>query len=124
MFADMSVQSEAGTLWVVPDLDGRVLGRAGFYCYGDQAPEFAVLLAEASWGAGLATEAARACLDHGFNSFRWSEVVAVIRPANARVRRVLEKLGFSTRSESEIRGKAVVWVGVKADEWALRGQIS
>jgi RimJ/RimL family protein N-acetyltransferase len=121
MFTDMSVHSAAGSLWVVTDRGGRVLGRAGFYRYADQAPEFAILLTQTSWGAGLATEAARACLRHGFSECHWSEVVAVTRPANSRVLRVLAKLGFAPRSESEIRGKAVVWVALTADEWAKRG---
>ncbi len=120
MFFDMSAQSASGTLWVVTDLAESVLGRAGFYRYGDQPPEFAILLTETSWGAGMATEATAACLKHGFEDCGWNEVVAVMRPTNVRVRRVLDKVGFSERSEAEIRGKAAVWFGISADEWRAR----
>jgi RimJ/RimL family protein N-acetyltransferase len=52
-------------------------------------------LAPAYRGRGLATEAARACLDFGFNNLRLPEIVAFTVPANAASRRVMEKLGMA-----------------------------
>jgi len=46
------------------------------------------------WGQGLATEAARAVLHHGFETLRIDEIVALTVPANVRSRRVMEKIGM------------------------------
>jgi RimJ/RimL family protein N-acetyltransferase len=52
-------------------------------------------LASEYWGQGLATEAARAVLRHGFASLGLEEIVSFTVPANVRSRRVMEKLGMS-----------------------------
>ncbi len=46
-------------------------------------------------GAGLATEAARAVMRHGFETLRLNEIVSFTVPANVRSRRVMEKLGMT-----------------------------
>ncbi len=47
------------------------------------------------WGQGLATEGARAVLDHAFNVLALPEVVSFTTSANLRSIRVMEKLGMS-----------------------------
>jgi RimJ/RimL family protein N-acetyltransferase len=47
------------------------------------------------WGRGYATEAARACVRHGFDELGLEKIVADVDPANARSARVLEKCGFT-----------------------------
>ncbi len=51
-------------------------------------------LAPDLWGRGLATEAARAVLQYGFETLRLDEIVAFTVPANLRSRRVMEKAGM------------------------------
>jgi RimJ/RimL family protein N-acetyltransferase len=51
-------------------------------------------LARAAWGRGLATEGARASLEHAFGELRLRSVISVIDPGNARSVRVAEKLGM------------------------------
>lgn len=46
------------------------------------------------WGQGLATEGARAVVDHAFTQLGLRELVALTVPANRPSRRVMEKLGF------------------------------
>src|SRR6266446_9133853 len=57
-------------------------------------------LARAHWGMGYATEAASAALRYAFDRLRLDEVVAFTVPANARSRRVMERIGMR-RSPSE-----------------------
>jgi ribosomal-protein-alanine N-acetyltransferase len=52
------------------------------------------------WNRGFATEAARACLDFGFDALNLDEIVAFAVTANIRSRRVMEKLGM-TRDPAE-----------------------
>lgn len=47
------------------------------------------------WGAGLATEGARAVLRHGFARLGLQEILAFTVPANERSRRVMERLGMA-----------------------------
>jgi len=51
-------------------------------------------LAQPAWGRGLATEGARAALDHGFGPLQLHSIISVIDPENHRSVRVAEKLGM------------------------------
>jgi RimJ/RimL family protein N-acetyltransferase len=51
-------------------------------------------LARPAWGRGLATEGARAAVEHAFAALRLESVISVIDPANDRSVRVAEKLGM------------------------------
>ena len=91
---------------------GELIGRCGFYPYAGEGrigdalePELAYLLARAHWGAGLASEAARAALAALFRRHRPARAVALVRPEHAASRRVLEKLGM--RAEREVVASAV-----------------
>ena len=52
-------------------------------------------LARHAWGQGYATEAARACLRHGFGAMGVEEIVAFAVGANLRSRAVMERLGMT-----------------------------
>jgi RimJ/RimL family protein N-acetyltransferase len=56
-------------------------------------------LDRAWWGRGLATEAARASVAHGFGTLGLRSVVSIIDPRNARSMRVAEKLGMSPAAD-------------------------
>ncbi len=57
--------------------------------------QLAYRLARASWGRGLATEAGRALVAHGFGPLALPRIAAVTAPENRASQRVLEKLAFS-----------------------------
>ncbi|MFN5688866.1 GNAT family N-acetyltransferase, partial [Bradyrhizobium sp.] len=46
------------------------------------------------WGQGIATEAARAALDFGFDKLNLDQIVAYAAPANAASQKVMRKLGM------------------------------
>ena len=46
------------------------------------------------WGKGIATEAAKACLNLGFETFDLDKIIAMVLPENTGSIRVLEKLNF------------------------------
>jgi ribosomal-protein-alanine N-acetyltransferase len=48
----------------------------------------------AVWGKGLATEAARACADYGFDQLGVKEMIGLSHPDNTGSMRVLEKVGM------------------------------
>jgi RimJ/RimL family protein N-acetyltransferase len=53
------------------------------------------------WGRGYASEAARACVRHGFETMRVARIVADVDPANGASIRILEKCGFVRSGELE-----------------------
>jgi RimJ/RimL family protein N-acetyltransferase len=61
-----------------------------------------------AWGAGIATEAATAVLQHAFATLRLHEVVAEIDPLNLASIRVAEKLGLVRRGDVVGHGRAMV----------------
>jgi len=76
------------------------IGFAGLSVPAFQAPftpcvEIGWRLAAEHWGRGLATEAARAVVGHGFDSLGLDSLVSFTPPANVRSRRVMEKLAMT-----------------------------
>jgi len=58
------------------------------------AVEIGWRLAHNHWGKGFATEGARGVIRYGFETVKLKEIVAITVPANARSRRVMEKIGM------------------------------
>ncbi|HEX6802940.1 MAG TPA: GNAT family N-acetyltransferase [Terriglobales bacterium] len=58
-------------------------------------------LAAEYWGQGLATEGARVVARHAFEELGLEEIVSFTVPANARSRRVMEKLGMSHHPDED-----------------------
>jgi ribosomal-protein-alanine N-acetyltransferase len=77
-------------------------------------------LARAHWGRGLATEAARAALDHVFGDMACESVVAIIDPEHAASLRVIEKAGFRKFENITFHGRAVRLYRLALGEWAER----
>ena len=87
-------------LWPVEVIGGApFIGMVGLSNPDFRAPflpavEIGWRLAAAHWGHGYATEAARAVLAFGFERLGLPEIVAFTTVANARSRRVMDKLGM------------------------------
>ena len=79
--------------------DDKLIGLCGFRLL-DDTPELFYAFAKASWGKGLATEAARALLRYGFEHLCFENIVAAVRPANIASINVITKIGM--RYETEI----------------------
>lgn len=91
-----------GLLATVLKADGRYIGRTGLYPFrtedGAIVPREATLafyLARPYWGQGLATEAGRAFIEHGFRDLGLIKIHAGMNAANGASMRVIEKLGFT-----------------------------
>jgi len=58
-------------------------------------------LGVAHWGKGLASEAARACLAHGFGPLELNEIVSFTVPENLCSRRVMENIGMQRITDGD-----------------------
>lgn len=63
----------------------------------------------AAWGQGYATEAACACIAHGFQSLGLSEIAAVVDPENLASQRVLAKLGLAPEGRRIAYGRDLLF---------------
>lgn len=63
--------------------------------------EVAYAIKKEFWGQGLATEAAQAVLDYGFNRLHYSRLVSLIDSDNIASIRVAEKIGMQFEKEGQ-----------------------
>jgi [ribosomal protein S5]-alanine N-acetyltransferase len=83
--------------------DGNFAGDCGLVPQqvdGATEIELGYALARIYQGRGLATEAARACLDYAFSNLGLQRVISLIRPENVPSRRVAERNGMSVEKET------------------------
>ncbi|MBW4620190.1 MAG: GNAT family N-acetyltransferase [Cyanosarcina radialis HA8281-LM2] len=67
------------------------------------------------WGRGLATEAAQACRDWGFDRLGGDRLISLIHPGNIASRRVAEKVGMSLIEEIEWKHKSTCIYAVERE---------
>jgi RimJ/RimL family protein N-acetyltransferase len=106
---------EHGLGWwaVEPRLSQELMGWAGLQFLPETGEiEVAYLLGKAFWGQGLATEAARASVQFGFETLGLERIVAIVHVENAASRRVIEKLGMSFVDQS-------IWWGIECRRYSL-----
>lgn len=100
--------------WGLLDKASRqLIGQCGLN-YLPESPEVEVLylLAQAAWGRGLATEAARASVSYGFETVGLERIVGITMPENIASQRVLEKAGLRYEKDA-------MFYGVHAKYFAL-----
>ncbi|HUE96077.1 MAG TPA: GNAT family N-acetyltransferase [Longimicrobiaceae bacterium] len=88
--------AEAGAgLWAMRSPAGAFFGCAGFW-YFHEPPELELIisLSPSSWGTGLASEAARALVDHAFSALGWDFVQASTDAPNERSLKLIRALGM------------------------------
>jgi RimJ/RimL family protein N-acetyltransferase len=100
---------------------GAFVGRAGLhYPAGWPDREVGWALRREHWGKGYATEAARASLDHAFDTLGWERAISLIHPGNLRSIRVAERLGERYEGEATVRGKLAGVYVVSRAAWKAR----
>lgn len=94
-----SYQDHGFGLWIAEfKTTGEFAGQCGLVkqeVAGRPEVEIGYLFLRRHWGQGLATEAARACRDYGFEQLGRSRLISLIAPENIASRRVAEKTGLA-----------------------------
>jgi RimJ/RimL family protein N-acetyltransferase len=90
-------------LWaMILKASGELIGNCGLVLQevdGANEIEIGYHVRRDHWGQGLATEAARACRDFGFEQLPVERLISLIRPENIASRRVAEKNGMAVWKE-------------------------
>ena len=92
---------------VIDKANSAVIGFCGFVPASNGA-EIGWRLAKEYWGQGLATEAARAVLKHGFETLGFQRIIATVQAPNSASIRVVEKLGMKAESTFQRGGREVI----------------
>lgn len=88
---------------VLEKTSGEILGSCGFARpHGTVEIELGYLFDRKFWGKGFATEAAKNCLNYGFDELGFDEVIAITDLENVASQKVLEKIGFVQRGIEKI----------------------
>ena len=107
-FIDKCVQEAGDRVWTTWPLvlkeNDSLIGYCGFLVrdHGEYKGETEMgwLLAREHWGKGLATEAAKAIMEHGIAKWRFKRIIASARAENSQSLRVMEKIGMHRVADS------------------------
>jgi ribosomal-protein-alanine N-acetyltransferase len=105
-------------IWAIDHkADRRLIGWCGLQLL-EKTPEVEVayLLAKDYWNQGLATEAARAAIEYGFNGLKLERIVAIARPENVGSYRVMEKIGMKYERDAHYYNIDVVYYALERDQ--------
>ena len=109
-FLDSYQKKGYGKWAVIHRESGRLIGYCGIAVEeieGKPENELGYRLDSDFWGQGLATEAAKASLEYGFDKLKFDYVLGIVEPENHGSIRVLEKVGMEFVKESRWREKVV-----------------
>lgn len=99
-------------LWAtIHKADNRWIGRCGLLPHpdidGQPEVEIGYTLAKDYWGQGLATEAAAAIRDYGFNQLGRDRLISLISPANLASQKVATKIGLTHEKDVLLQNQTV-----------------
>lgn len=105
-------------VWAIVDRESEMLlGMCGFV----ERAEIGYIFGRASWGRGIATEAADTCLWYGFTHLGFDEIGAGALEDNAGSRRVLEKLGMRPEANDYFESHGGVYYHLPRADYHPRG---
>lgn len=98
----------------------KIVGHCGLkHLATTQDVEIAWIFGKAYWNKGLATEAARAVLAHGFDALGLPRIVAVAEPANGASLRVMQKMGMTLQGGAHFYDRDLTMYALEARDYAL-----
>jgi ribosomal-protein-alanine N-acetyltransferase len=84
-------------MYWVAELDNKAVGTLGYIFHGwreYREAEFGYGFSPATWGIGVSSEAAKACLRFGFDELKLARIRFYTRASNQRAQNAVRKLGF------------------------------
>ncbi|SMC97143.1 GNAT family N-acetyltransferase [Pedobacter nyackensis] len=115
---DQYEKYKMGRLSLFDKVSGEYIGWCGLkYLEDRNQVDIGYRLLKKHWGKGYATEAARVCLDYGFNTLNLKEIIATAMLENPASINIFRKLGMKYDIEEPCGGKPGVIYKIKKSEW-------
>jgi RimJ/RimL family protein N-acetyltransferase len=111
-------KGSCGKAFLVTRHDGTIVGGCGYGMLLDPVNEIGYWFGVPHWGQGYATEAARALIDHIFETESDDVIAAGARVTNTASRHVIEKCGFAWTGARLMRVRALA-TSVPIDRFRL-----
>jgi len=95
---------------------GKFIGRCGLTpmdIEGHEEIEVGYMLAKEYWGQGLATEAAQAIMQYGFEYAGLARLICVINPGNQASSRVALKIGMALEIDGDVNGEPTLLYAIQ-----------
>lgn len=107
---------------VILKTSGRCIGWCGLKWHPEEGyVDLGYRLERNVWGNGLATEAARVCIDYGFNRLNFDEIIGRTAKANLASIKVLQKVGMSYWKDAPCEGiENSVFYKIRKDDTRAR----
>ena len=106
-----SYEQRGWSLWAtIHKADNKFIGRCGLMPQlvdGQREIEIGYMLAKEYWGRGLATEAAVASRNYGFEQLRSDRLISLIDPGNIASQKVAMKVGLTYEKDATMWEKTV-----------------
>ena len=101
----------------------KIVGHCGLqHLAKTDTVEIAWIFGKAYWNQGLATEAARAVMAHGFGALGLSRIVAVAEPGNGASLRIMQKLGMELHGDVHYYDRDLTMYALDAREYESSGK--
>jgi ribosomal-protein-alanine N-acetyltransferase len=101
----------------------KIIGHCGLQRFATtQDIEIAWIFGQAYWNRGLATEAARAVLAHGFTKLAVPRIVAIAEPPNGASLRIMQKLGMTLQGSVHYYDRDVTMYALDARDYRPTGE--
>ena len=93
-----AVRGEEGVAFMI-DFDRTLIGCTGYRAFSSDHGELGYWIGKPYWGAGFATEAAKALIAHAFDHEDFSHLMARHFTGNDASEHILKKLGFECEGQ-------------------------
>jgi ribosomal-protein-alanine N-acetyltransferase len=112
-------ETERVGLWgMYPRDRDTLIGFCGFWVFPNSSElQLFYGISPNQWGEGLATEAARAMITHGFQHCGFDRIIASADTPNTASHRVMEKAGMTFEKRAETAGHETVFYAISRDDY-------
>ena len=125
VFADVDAQrfypqmtgTDTSAKWIQTNLERYETDGVGLWALCLRETRDGLPPSRRSAGRGLATEAARACLDHGFGTLDCLQIVSMVHPENDASKAVAQRVHRNVRRFSRLGDRYYLFY-TKRDDWS------
>ncbi len=110
-YVKINANADRYMTWAITHEDDAALGWVVFVTHREKVKEIGYILRRSHWGRGIASEAIRRVIEHGFDDLALRKIIADTDPDNVASNNLLKQLGF--HKEGYLRAEWETHLGVR-----------